>query len=235
MKSRLTVRPGPPGPTFDGDPAIREDKTIERRQRWPRFVRGPQNDPTNMDGQNPRQGHMPHDGTDTTSHDGDVTSGGIGVGIAVAWDGSNRRGGRTYGRRRTDIVRYHRSIDPRTGILSSDGLVYINLGTCSTDKVWEMRSIILTYQDPWTVGPTGSQAAVFVGQCNPGQGPRLVDLTLMGIAIPAAVSWSHDQQLVYGGQDLYVCINDPQASPGLYQAQADVCEYNWEAYRMRQL
>lgn len=215
-----------PGREYDGDPGDKEQDVIDQRihsRLTSRSVRGPQNDPTNMPGQD---GHGGTDGPD-----------GVAVGLAVGWGGVNRRGyGATdnYRRRRGgDVVRYHRSIDPRNGVVGSDGLLYITLATCAVDKLWEMRSVILLYQDPWTAGPTGSQAAIFVGQI--GTGPKLADLILMGIAIPASVTWSHDQQVVTGGQTIYVAINDPGASPGLYSAQADVCEYNWMEYRMRGL
>ena len=168
--------------------------------------------------------------------------GGVGIvaGVSLAWDGQSERrsghhrGGSRYGRRWEDVIRYYREAGPNTGVLNADGNVYIPIATCSTEKVWEMRTVVLTYQDPWTAGPSGSQAAIFSGSLNPGpSGVRMGDLMLMGIAIPASVTWSHDQQLVYGGATLYVVIHTPGASPGLYAASASMMEYDWEMYRRR--
>lgn len=164
----------------------------------------------------------------------DDSGGAIGLGVAVGWNGSNRRNNtvRDNGRRRRnyDVIRYHRTIDPRSGILNSvDGLVYIQLGTPTLDKIWELRQVLITYIDPWTAGAVNSQAAVFVG--GPQTGPKIADLVMMGIAIPASVMWTRDQQTVLGGQMLYVVINQPGANTGGYQASAEVCEYDLACYR----
>jgi hypothetical protein len=174
-------------------------------------------------------------------HAGGSDDGGSGVGIAaglsVGWNGEERRnghhrGGLRYGRRQSDVVRYYREVGPVLGVLANDTNVYLDLGQVSTEKVWEMRSMIVLDNDPWTAGSGGELCASFSGHFYPNNGVSIVDLMSPGLALPLSLTWSHDQQLVFGGQTLYAVIHTPVAGHN-YFAMATMMEYDWEAYRTR--
>lgn len=155
---------------------------------------------------------------------------GIGALLDVKWDGSTERRSVRHTRRAVDTHRIYRELGPVGAILGPDGNAYIQLGAPAVGRLWELRNLLVFFTDPFTAAPGGALAALQAGTYMPGN-VRMTDTVTPGVAVPQNIYFSGDQELVFGGQVLYVIIHTPGASPQLYSATCTVREYNADYYK----